>query len=432
MVRLVVILLLTHTAIQAQKHVYTTLDINPTEVYYGQPTEVIVGVYTSTWFTKGVNPGNLNVNGAFTMSTGNQSVTIRDGSNTYAGVLLTFLVIPYQTENIEFPSLSIAVATPDPGASNARQQTLKTAPQLIKLKPIPVGFDQASWLVANSVYIDDQWLGDLQQLKVGDVLSRRVYQSVEGTFAQLIPEMTWQVPQGVSLYPRRPQIRTDRGRTNLTASRTETIRYLFEVEGPVVIPEMVFTWWNPKYKKLYKRTLKSTRLEIAPNPDAALLESRRDSLTQTMVDEGDVSVAFWQTALFRYGIGLLTLVILVYFLWPVLTHLTSKYHQRRAAYRTSEDFFFKEFRRHAKMASPETFRALYRWLDALTLAEPTAQYFADTFGNKALQAFVTTMLSGRVWDKEDFRIGLWQKARKEYFQQKKSKKEQIHADKLNP
>ena len=50
-----------------QGHLFSEVNIDRSKVYVGEPVEVSVGIYTSTWFTKGVNFGNIKVNGAFTV-----------------------------------------------------------------------------------------------------------------------------------------------------------------------------------------------------------------------------------------------------------------------------------------------------------------------------------------------------------------------------
>ena len=42
----------------AQGHLFSEVSINRSSVYVGQPVEVTVSVFTSTWFTSGVEPGN--------------------------------------------------------------------------------------------------------------------------------------------------------------------------------------------------------------------------------------------------------------------------------------------------------------------------------------------------------------------------------------
>ena len=65
---IIILLLLFQAAIVfAQNNVISEVSINRKSVYVGQPVEVSVGIFTPTWFTQGVNFGNIKVNGAFTV-----------------------------------------------------------------------------------------------------------------------------------------------------------------------------------------------------------------------------------------------------------------------------------------------------------------------------------------------------------------------------
>ena len=62
---LLLMLLLVHS-IFAQ-HLTSSVSVNTSRVYVGEPVEVTVSVFTSTWFTAGVDIQNIKVNGAFTV-----------------------------------------------------------------------------------------------------------------------------------------------------------------------------------------------------------------------------------------------------------------------------------------------------------------------------------------------------------------------------
>jgi hypothetical protein len=67
--------------------------------------------------------------------------------------------------------------------------------------------------------------------------------------------------------------------------------YLFEKEGDLTIPEMVFTWYNSYQKQLYKRTLKAIKVQVQSNPYLGVLASVRDSLkagqAKMMMESGE-------------------------------------------------------------------------------------------------------------------------------------------------
>mgnify|MGYP000539152597 FL=1 len=91
----------------AQGHLSSSVSLSKNSVYVGEPVQVTVSVFTSTWFTKGVNPGNIKVNGAFTVYFRSLSTSKQVNGKTFAGVQLYFNVFPYENEPIEFPSLEI-------------------------------------------------------------------------------------------------------------------------------------------------------------------------------------------------------------------------------------------------------------------------------------------------------------------------------------
>ncbi|MCK5816354.1 MAG: hypothetical protein KAH07_10470, partial [Flavobacteriaceae bacterium] len=89
------LLLICSQLFYGQRHLISDVSINRSSVFVGQPVKVSVSVYTSTWFTKGVNPGNIKVNGAFTVYFRSLSNSKKINRQTYAGVTMYFHVFPY-------------------------------------------------------------------------------------------------------------------------------------------------------------------------------------------------------------------------------------------------------------------------------------------------------------------------------------------------
>src|SRR5690606_9487680 len=104
----------------------------------------------------------------------------RDGQN-YAGVELIYHVFPYGDKDVVFPPLKIEVETPPEGDFKGVKRILKTAEKHIRVKPIPPNFREEQWLVATGLRVADHWSGNRQQVKVGDVLERRISRTAFGT-----------------------------------------------------------------------------------------------------------------------------------------------------------------------------------------------------------------------------------------------------------
>ena len=260
----------------------------------------------------------------------------------------------------------------------------------VNVKPVPPGTNRSEWLVASGMTVTERWSGDKTGVKVGDVLERRISREVSGTVSELIPPIEWDSLPGVSLYPSRSEVNNHKTRTAISASRTDGIRYLFEREGEVKIPEKVVTWWNPVRNKLYKRTLPGFTIGVLPNPDLGMLESVRDSLAVQTAAEGEATgdksaITILGISLKWFIAGLVSLLVIIFLLIYGIKSLRIIVKKHREQYRKSELYYFRHYKKVSKREDPvKAVEALYRWIDQLDLEEPTLQYFATTFGSSEL------------------------------------------------
>ncbi len=374
----------------AQGHLFSDVKLSQSSVYVGQPVEVTVSVYTSTWFTRGIDPGNIKVNGAFTVYFRSVSSSKQISGKTYAGVEMIFHVFPYDDEDILFPPLDIKVETPDEDGYKGIQRVVKTRERKINVKPVPPGTNKTEWLVASGMTVNDIWIGDKSKVKVGDVLERSICREIAGTVSELIPPIIWDSLSGVSLYPARSEVNNQKTRTAISASRTDGIRYLFEKEGDITIPEKVLTWWNPVHNKLYKRTLKGFTIDVLPNPDLGMLASVRDSLAVSISSQDEAidvksAITIFGVSLKWFIVGLISFLVFIYFLIKGIRSLRKIVNNRREQYHNSELFYFREFKKASKRQNPAgVVQALYRWIDQIQLEEPTLRYFAAKYGTNKL------------------------------------------------
>ena len=405
----------------AQVHLFSDVKLSQSSVYVGQPVEVTISVYTSTWFTRGIDPGNIKVNGAFTVYFRSVSSSKQISGKTYAGVEMIFHVFPYDDEDILFPELEIKVETPDDGGYKGIPRVVKTRERKINVKSVPPGYNKAEWIVASGMTVKDIWTGDKTKVKVGDVLERSIIREIAGSVSELIPPVIWDSLSGVSLYPGRSEVNNHKTRTAISASRTDGIRYLFEKEGKITIPEMAFTWWNPIHNKLYKRTLKGFTIDVLPNPDLGMLQSVRDSLaiaTSSLNEASSEKSAstIWGLSLKQLALVFVSILILIYLLIKGIKFLERIVKKHREQYQNSELYYFRQFKTAIKRKNTmATIQALYRWIDQIRLKEPTLQYFATNYGTDKLVREVK-LLEQHISSKDTPALSLnlkaWSEARK--------------------
>ncbi|MCA0930874.1 hypothetical protein LCM02_00335 [Lutimonas saemankumensis] len=381
-----------------QSRVFSEIKVNKNSAYVGEPIQVSVGIYTSTWFTSGVNFGNIKVNGAFTVYFRSVSVNKQVNGKNYAGVEAIYNVFPYDDKDLVFPSLELIVETPNEGDYKGIKRKVITKEREIDVKDIPKGFDKDNWLVSSNVYVNETWQGNLTSVKVGDVVEREILRKASGTVAELIPPIVWDSINNVSLYPTRPAINTNKSKTAISSSRSEGVRYLFEKEGTVILPEITVTWWNSRQQKLYKKTIPGKTIEVLPNPDLGMLDSVRDSLLiaspaleDDKIDKSEEKI-FGLTLkefLTLLSVGVLVLLILYRILkWLLVSKgLLARIKNKREAYLKSEKYYFQLFLKQVgKKDNKSSLNALYKWIDHLELKEPTLVFFAHQYGSREFRS----------------------------------------------
>ena len=389
-----------------------------TDVLIGEPIEVTLNIYTSTYFTKGVSPENIKVNGAFSVFLQTVSSSISRNGKTYAGVRIIYKVFPYRSGTLVFPEIVTTVTSPKEGDYRGVEQQVTTPEKTFRVRPIPPGQNSDTWLVTNRFSVQEIWGRSLSDVKVGDVIDRSFNLEASNTVGELIPPITWDSVGGVSMYPEGTNAETVQDRSVISAVRKETMRYLFEREGLVQLPELVFHWYNPEDGQLYKRTIEAVTIEVQPNPDLGMLTSIRDSLEAASAQDVDGD-AEKRTILGLTPLQMLLVVLGnalgIYFLVKGLKYLVQGYQARKAEYLNSEAYYFDQFMKNARGGSPsEVVNAAYRWIDQLELSEPTLRYFSGRYGDSDLQNS-TQLIEESVRNRSESLVlntRAWKKARK--------------------
>ncbi|OBQ52240.1 BatD family protein [Tamlana sp. s12] len=324
---------------------------NTTEAYIGQPIHLTVSVYSSTWFTSGIDVGNIQIDGALTVYFRSVSNSRTFSGKNYSGVSFYYNVFPTKQGDITIPSLSIHVESPKVGGFKGIKHVVKTKPKTIHVKDIPLGYSLNNWLVSNSLNINQKWSMPLSDIKVGDVLQRTIHRSAAGTVSEFLPATTWDSIPGVSTYPKRAKVNTTKSKTSVSASRTETVSYLFEKEGEVMIPTLEYVYWNPNSKRFYRKHIDSVMISVKPNADLKMLATIKKSLQKeaegTAEAEEKPFLIFGLTpkTFIEYLVGIL---LIIFILIKGIKYSIPVYKRRRRAYLNSENYAFAEVKNKLK------------------------------------------------------------------------------------
>ena len=363
------------------------VSLNQNSAYIGQPVELKVSVFTTTWFTAGVDVGNIKVDGALTVYFRSVSTSKMVGNQRYSGVEFYYNLFPTKNGTIEVPVLEIRVESPEEGGYKGIKRTTKTKAKTLTVKPIPLGYDPNNWLVASSLTVKENWSKPITTVKVGDVLQRTISRTANGTLSEFIPASKTDSISDVSLYPKRPKVKTNKSKTGVSASRSETVNYLFEKEGEVVLPPVEYVYWNFSTKKFYKKRIDSIHIQVQPNADLAMLETIKKSLQKEIIaeekaDEPLQIMGYPPKTFAKYVIyGLLLLIVF----YKILKITISWIKKKRVAYLASESHSFSQLKKAIRIADyGQVMIASKSWLVKVNLPHTSLTEVAKKYNMESL------------------------------------------------
>ena len=364
------------------------VSLNTDNAYIGQPVQMTVSVYTSTWFTAGVDVGNIHVDGALTVYFRSVSNSKQFGGKPFSGVDLIYSLFPTKAGEIIVPPISITVETPKEGGFQGIKHIIETKEKRLTAKDVPLGYDPNNWLVSSSLDVTQKWSTSLNGIKVGDVLQRTITRRGAGTLSEFIPAIYWDSVPGISIYPKRPIMQTDKSRMGVSAFRSETANYLFEHEGQVVIPRMEFLYWNIGTRKFYKKVIDSVVVHVAHNPDLKVLTSIKKQLaaeTTAEKSEEKPNLILGLTPK-AFAEALIVLGFAVFLLYKLVKWLITYFKRKRAAYHQSEPYAFNKMVKTLRRKDARAFlNACKIWSLQLELGDKGFHYFLSCFGTDKLK-----------------------------------------------
>lgn len=170
----------------------------------------------------------------------------------------------------------------------------------IEVKPIPPppdDFPDAAWFPAKSVELSEEWSREPESLRAGEPITRRITVTATGQLSTQIPVIEPVEPDGIKVYPDKPELRVSAGPAGILATRTDQYALIAVEPGNVRLPLQSLPWWNIEEGEWQVATLPPHTIEILPSADvlpepAAVSAPAADEATAggTLV----VHSAFWR------------------------------------------------------------------------------------------------------------------------------------------
>lgn len=133
------------------------------------------------------------------------------------------------------------------GSRTTKTKRVLSKEAVLNVKPAPASFTGKDWLAAEKIELSQEWSGDIQQMKVGEPLTRTLTLRGVGTTVGQLPELsTVLTDANLKAYPDQPVLNEQKLADGITASRQEKIALIPSTAGKHILPAIEIPWFNTK------------------------------------------------------------------------------------------------------------------------------------------------------------------------------------------
>lgn len=175
---------------------------------------------------------------------------IVDGQR-YGVYEINYAIFPQRSGELEIPDIFFRAQLTD-GSSRSifRNNNIETITAFaegyqVDVKPRPASYpDNATWLPARSLSIQEEWSRDITSMEPGDSVERTITIRADGLDGAAIPPIEAESIDRLNLYPESPEVERAIIDDKVVGTRSRTWAMVASEPGSVVIPEVRIPWWN--------------------------------------------------------------------------------------------------------------------------------------------------------------------------------------------
>jgi len=274
------------SASAAGQPVYTETLVDKSAVYIQEQLLLTHRLYTSVRLSD-LGLDELKIDDALVQKVSETQFQKTVGGKNYLVVEIIYALFPQLSGKLEIPALRFAAYE----ASNSRfggfssrgnRIIRSTDAKTIDVMARPAHIDIDNWMPASNLSLQQEWSGELDQLRVGEPITRTIRITAKGlTAAQILP-----LPSGDSddykIYPDQPQLDERVDAYGVTGIRRESFALVPNQPGKITLPEIKVRWWDTANQRMQTAsieavTLQVTQANINTSPTAAGATEPQDS-----------------------------------------------------------------------------------------------------------------------------------------------------------
>ena len=181
-----------------------------------------------------------------------------------------YVIFPQRSGPLEIPDILFRGEVTDGSSNfvfrnlNTRRVTAFIEGITIDVKERPANAqDLNNWLPVTNLSISEEWSTDLNNLSVGDSLTRIITLEADGLDGAVLPPFGPEIIDGMNVYPDPATIERTYVDGSIVGTRVETSTLVPIVAGNIEIPEIAVPWWDVANDELKAALIPAISLEVS-------------------------------------------------------------------------------------------------------------------------------------------------------------------------
>lgn len=298
---------------QAGENIFIEVEVDSNSVYVQAQLIFTFRVFRSVQLDD-LRLTPLDLPGVVMEELGNQNFQRSINGKTYLVTELKYALFPQKSGAMQIPSLAFSGRQRSTRLSTSRI-SLRTEALTVQVKPIPASYPDATWLPARKVSIEDNWSVPIEQLKLGDSVTRTITMTALGISGNQLPSIDLTAEDGLKVYQDQARSESLSDESGVKGLGISSAALLFISAGDFKLQTVRIPWWDTGTDQLRYAELPAQPLSILPaavsgNTGASTVQQERPAAIEPIVSAAKpmALIWFWTTLLCAFGWATTTIV----------------------------------------------------------------------------------------------------------------------------
>ena len=181
-----------------------------------------------------------------------------------------YVIFPQRSGPLEIPDILFRGEVTD-GSSNFVFRNLNTRRVTAFIEGITISVNERpvdaqefdNWLPVTNLSINEEWSTDLENLRVGDSITRTITLTADGLDGAVLPPFSPETLDGINVYQDPASIERTYVDGSIVGTRVESSTLVPVIAGTIEIPEIVIPWWDVSSDELKEAVITAKSIQVS-------------------------------------------------------------------------------------------------------------------------------------------------------------------------